>query len=199
MKFTQMPGTYIAKIAAILIFAGISIAIYRKNKIFAVAPAFFVFFLLPGIAVMYRNELISLRYMYAASTGVFFTFFAFIWFCIVPHITRRRKRDLVAILILFIAISFVNSFVRKKLWKDPQTVTDAMLLNGGVSEVWGWFQKINWEKDLNVKLKYLLKAKEVLEKNKAGYELQYDLINQNLEGRIDYIKSYRENENQNAQ
>ncbi|MDR2192292.1 MAG: hypothetical protein LBO62_05390 [Endomicrobium sp.] len=193
MNFTQMAGTYIEKFAVILVFAAMSFAIYRKNKAFAIAPAFFIFFLLPGIIVMYKSELISLRYMYGASTGIFFTVCAFIRLCVVPRLSNKLKPLLAVSLALFIAFSFFDSFTRKRFWKNPQTVTDAMLLNGGLSEVWGWFQKINWEKDLNVKLTYLLKAKETLEKNKAGYELQYDLINQNLEGRINYIKALSEN------
>jgi len=188
MNFTQMPFAYILKFAAIIIFVLMSAAIYKKDKVFALAPAFFVFFLLPGIIVMYKNELISLRYMYAASVGIFFTLCVFADIYIIPKLTGYKKYFGMAILAVFITFSFTNSYVRKELWKNPETVTNAMLVNGGISEVFGWFQKINWEKDLNVKLEYLLKAKEALEKNKAGYELQYDLVNQNLEGRIEYIR-----------
>jgi len=193
MNFTQMPLEYILKFAVILIFVLMSVAVYKKDKIFILAPAFFVFFLLPGIIVMYKNELISLRYMYAASVGIFFTLCVFADIYIVPKLTGYKKYFGTAILAVFITFSFTNSYVRKELWKNPETVTNAMLVNGGISEVFGWFQKINWEKDLNIKLEYLLKAKEVLEKNKAGYELQYDLVNQNLEGRIEYIRQVKSN------
>ena len=87
----------------------------------------------------------------------------------------------------FIAAS-AGKFCQKILWKI-ESVTDSMIKNGGIAEVWGWTLKLNWESNLYYVLVYLNKAKEVLEENKYGYDLQYDLVNQNIVGRIDYINN----------
>lgn len=171
-------------------FAAMCVPAYRKNKISILSLVIFVIFLFPGMFVMYKTELISLRYMYFASIGVFFGVFTFLEYFVFQRIqTKYAKWAAVFALGLWFTFFSVNSYVRKHAWRNPTAVTSAMTANGGIAEVWGWFLKINWEPDWNLKLQYLYKAKETLEKNKSGYELQYGLINQNIEGRIEFIEN----------
>ncbi|MDR1941353.1 MAG: hypothetical protein LBQ47_03420 [Endomicrobium sp.] len=187
--FSQTPFVYLGSFALILLFAFISFKVYKKNQTEGLlGTSFFVLFLLPGIAVMYKSELISLRYMYAACIGIFFIACSFAKYYIIPYLTGYKKYAGLTVFIAFFVFSFSNSFSRKYMWKDPQTVTDAMIVNGGLSQVWGWALKINWIPEMKNKLAYLQEAGRVLEENKYGYDLQYDLIKQNLEGRIEFIK-----------
>ncbi|MCL2335673.1 MAG: hypothetical protein FWC57_06370 [Endomicrobia bacterium] len=179
---------YLLKIGLLDGFAALCILAYFKNKMSILSLAIFAAFLFPGMFVMYKTELISLRYMYFASIGVFFGVFAFLEYYVFPKIKTSYAKGLAALALgLWFAFFSVNSFVRKHEWRNPQSVTNAMLENKGLAEVWGWVLKIKWEPDLEGMLKYLYNAKAALEKNKAGYELQYDLVNQNIEGRIAYI------------
>jgi uncharacterized membrane protein len=187
--FSQTPLIYAGSFALILLFVFICFAVYKQNKAEGLlAPAVFILFLLPGIAVMYKSELISLRYMYAASAGIFFLLCSFAKYYALPRLTGLKKWAGLAAFTVFFVFSFSNAYARKYMWKDPQTVTNAMIANGGLSEVWGWALKLNWAPDIRVKLAYLKKAQSALERNKFGYDLQYDLVKQNIEGRIEFIE-----------
>lgn len=187
--FMQAPLTYLSKFFVLAAYIAVCVLIYRKNKMMLIAPLIFLFFLLPGMVVMYKTELISLRYMYMASIGVFFAVYAFFEYYIFPYAKEYRKWICVLLIGSFIAASAGNTSARKYSWKNPESVTDSMIKNGGIAEVWGWTLKLNWESNLYYVLVYLNKAKEVLEENKYGYDLQYDLVNQNIVGRIDYINN----------
>jgi hypothetical protein len=187
--FTAAPFIYISKCIVLAAFLAACFVLCKKNKIYLMAAAITVFFLLPGITVVYKNELISLRYMYAASAGIFFIAALFVRHFSPVFTTGYKKWFFLFPLILFAVFSFSNTFSRKYLWKNPETVTNSMLVNGNIAEVWGWFLKINWETDMNVNRLYLMKADEALEKNRSGYELQYPLIKQNITGRIEYVNA----------
>lgn len=185
--FMQAPLYYLAKFLVLAVYIVICVLIVRKNKMMLTAPLILLLFVLPGMVVMYKSELISLRYMYMASIGVFFSIYAFFEYYIFPYAKGYKKLICVLLIGLFITASAVNTYARKYCWKDPETVTDSIIKNGGLAEVWGWALKLNWEKNLYIALIYLDKAKEVLEKNKYGYEMQYELVNQNIVGRMEYI------------
>ncbi len=191
--FAEMPFMYLGKFAVIAIYIAVCVLIFKKDKKNLIAPAIFVIFLLPGIIFMYKTELISLRYMYTASIGIFFALFVFLEKYFFQSSKNYKKRVAIAVLAVFFAYCAANSFTRKYFWANPHTVTDAMIVNGNIAAVWGWFVKINWEPSLEGKLEYLKIAKTKLEENKYGYDLQYGLINQNIEGRIEYIRQLTSN------
>lgn len=186
--FFQSPLKYISAFAIIAVYLTVCFYVYKKDKFLLTGMAIFAVFLFPGIVFMYKTELLSLRYMYFASIGIFFTVFVFLEnFVFNRENSFFLKRCCVYILIIWFLFAASNSYFRKNTWENPETVTNAMIKNRNIAEVWGWFLKINWETDLQTNKQYLIKAKETLEKNKYGYDLQYDLINQNIEGRIQYI------------
>lgn len=184
---SQAPLAYCGKFLILAAYAAVCVLIYRKNRMTLLAPLFFAAFLFPGMIFMYKTELISLRYMYTAGIGVFFGLYAFAELYVFPYAKNYKKWVCVLLISLFLTASAANSAARKYSWKNPERVTDSMIKNGGLAEVWGWLLKLNWERDLDSILLYLHKAKETLEKNRYGYDLQYDLVNQNITGRIAYI------------
>ena len=185
--FLKDPLRYLWQFGVLAAYAAICFFACRKNRIFILAPAFFIIFLLPGLALIYKTEVMSLRYMYMGSIGVFFAIFAFLDTYAFPYLGGKKKWIAVLILGLFFIFSAVNSYARKYMWANPHKVTTSMFANKGLAEVWGWFLKINWENDLILKLTYLKNAEQTLEQNKYGYDLSYDLINQNIKGRVQFI------------
>ena len=186
--FAQDPLRYLWQFGVLAAYSAVCFFAFRKNRIFILAPAFFIIFLLPRLALMHETEVMSLRYMYMGSIGVFFALFAFLEIYAFPYLGGKKKWIAVLILGLFFIFSAVNGYSRKYMWANPAKVTTAMIANGGIMEVLGWFLKIDLEDDLILKLTYLKKAEEALESNKYGYDLFYDFIDQGIKGNTKVIK-----------
>ncbi|MDR1696372.1 MAG: hypothetical protein LBR69_07090 [Endomicrobium sp.] len=193
-NFFQSPLKYIFAFVILAAYSAVTVYICKKDKTFLFGAAIFAVFLLPGLVFMYKTELLSLRYMYTASIGIFFTVFVFADIALQKFSQNKffpaLKRFGIYIAVIWFFYAASDSYFRKYAWANPKTVTDAMISNGDLAEVYGWFLKINWEKDLLLNRQYLIKAKETLEKNKTGYDLQYGLVNQNITGRILYIDAF---------
>ncbi|MCL1971653.1 MAG: hypothetical protein FWG57_01520 [Endomicrobia bacterium] len=186
--FMQDPLRYLWQFGVLASYAAVCFFAYRKNRIFILAPAFFIIFLLPGLILIDKTEVMSLRYMYMGSIGVFFALFAFLEIYAFPYLGGKKKWIAVLVLGLFFVFSAVNSYVRKYMWVNPDKITAAMLGNEGLAEVYGWFLKTDMEDDLILKLTYLKQAEEALEKNKYGYDLAYDLTDRKIKEKTKVVR-----------
>ncbi|MCL2484543.1 MAG: hypothetical protein FWF00_00815 [Endomicrobia bacterium] len=185
----QAPLKYILAFAVLALYSYACVYIYKKDKSLIPGVAIFAVFLLPGLIFMHKAEPVSLRYMYPASMGIFFMVFVLlenlVWNR--SNVSKALKITCVCILAGWFVFAATNTYLRKYDWKNPETVTNAMIKSGNIAEVWGWFLKTHWETDNNLNKEYLLKAKEALEKNKNCYNFQCDLIDQNITERSEYI------------
>jgi hypothetical protein len=187
--FFKFKTYYILNFTALLALGGIYYKIIKTNKVYAVFLIMPLCFLAPGLVFMYKTELLSLRYIYLPSVGIFAAFFVFISGLTI-NIRKTFKYAVYASIILWLLFSSANTYTRKYYWKNPYTLLVSLTMTQGIAEVWGWFLKINWEPSLEKKIEYMQTAKNILEtKYHTGYELQYAHIMQNLDGRIEAGKA----------
>ena len=172
----------------------VALALYYKaikiNKTYAAFFALSAFFLAPGIIFVYKTELLSLRYLYLPSIGLFAVFFIFIDYCVRLVSKRVLKYALYFAVSLWLVFSAANTFQRKQAWQNPQTLLYSLINSHGINEVWGWFLAVNWESDLEQQLFHLQTARKILEaRYSVGYEVFFDHLMQKLEFHIAIAKA----------
>lgn len=172
---------YISRFAVVAAFIAVCVLVYRKNKKLLTAPAIFIFFLLPGLLLLYNNEYVSLRYMYLPCIGIFFTVFAFLEYYVFTVPKESYKKWLAVFLTaLWFTYAAVNTSARKYTWRNPSSITNSMIENGGTAEFWGWYFKTAGDITPVQKLIYLERALEILEKDKIKNSLRYNSVKRRL-------------------